>query len=234
MKYIFIFLLSIYNVFAQEFNKLDEKGLKNGFWKGIYEESKRPRYEGTFDHGKEIGIFKFFDDTKAGTVIATREFNSIDNSCYTIFYNQKKNKVSEGKLVNKLLEGEWKYYHEDSPLIMTTEFYVNGKLNGVRKVFYKSQKMAEETTYKNGIKVGSYKKYAENGIILEETIYKNGEYDGLAVFKNAENGIVAKGLFKNGKKAGIWEFTTNGKTSKQNMDEPQGKKFVKIKKAPQE
>ncbi len=234
MKYIFILLLSIQNIFAQEVNKLDEKGLKNGFWKGIYEESKRPRYEGTFDHGKEIGIFKFFDDTKAGTVIATREFNSIDNSCYTIFYNQKKNKVSEGKLVNKLLEGEWKYYHEDSPLIMTTEFYVNGKLNGVRKVFYKSQKMAEETTYKNGIKVGSYKKYAENGIILEETIYKNGEYDGLAVFKNAENGIVAKGLFKNGKKAGIWEFTTNGKTSKQNMDIPQGKKFVKIKRAPQE
>ena len=70
---------------AQEINKLDDKGLKHGFWKGYYE-SKRLRYEGEFAHGKENGMFKFFDDTKANTVIATREFNSADNSCYTIFY----------------------------------------------------------------------------------------------------------------------------------------------------
>lgn len=228
MKYALIFLVSINAIFAQEFNKLDENGLKNGVWKGVFEESKRPRYEGTFEHGKEIGIFKFFDDTKAGTVIATREFNAKDNSCYTIFYNQKKNKVSEGKLVNKLLEGEWKYYHEDSPLIMSTEFYINGKLEGIKKVFYKSEAIAEETSYKNGIKNGPYKNYAENGIVLEETIYKNGQYEGQAVFRNAENVIVGKGLFKNGKKTGIWEFTTNGKTTKQNMDK-QGKKFVKRK-----
>lgn len=228
MKYAFIFLVSINAIFAQEFNKLDENGLKNGVWKGVFEESKRPRYEGTFEHGKEIGIFKFFDDTKAGTVIATREFNAKDNSCYTIFYNQKKNKVSEGKLVNKLLEGEWKYYHEDSPLIMSTEFYINGKLEGIKKVFYKSEAIAEETSYKNGIKNGPYKNYAENGIVLEETIYKNGQYEGQAIFRNAENIIVGKGLFKNGKKTGIWEFTTNGKTTKQNMDK-QGKKFVKRK-----
>lgn len=228
MKYTIVCLLFFQTLFAQENNKLDEKGLKHGVWKGIYEESKRPRYEGTFDHGKEIGIFKFFDDTKVGTVIATREFNSKDNSCYTIFYNQKKNKVSEGKLVNKLFEGEWKYYHEDSPLIMTTEFYVKGKLEGIKKVFYKSEKIAEETNYKNGKKDGSYKNYAENGVVLEETIYKNGEYDGKAIFRNDENVVVATGLFKEGKKTGIWEFTKNGKTTKQNMDK-QGKKFEKRK-----
>ena len=108
MKYILTFLLLSISVIsvAQEFNKLDENGKKHGLWKGIYEESQRPRYEGTFEHGKETGMFKFFDDTKAGTVIATREFNSKDNSCYTIFYNQKNNKVSEGKVVNKVYEGE--------------------------------------------------------------------------------------------------------------------------------
>jgi len=227
MKYLLVFLLFINTIFAQDINKLDEKGLKHGVWKGVFEASNRPRYEGTFNHGKEIGIFKFYDDTKAKTIIATREFNPNDNSCYTIFYNQKNNKVSEGKLVNKLYEGEWKYYHEDSPLIMTTELYVNGKLNGVRRVFYKSEKIAEETTYKNGIKEGVYKKYAENSVVLEESNYKNGLFEGLAIFKSADNIIVAKGFFKNGKKSRIWEFTTDGKTTKQNLNKPQGKKFVK-------
>lgn len=228
MKYLFLFLMSFQILLAQDSNKLDEKGLKHGLWKGIYEESKRPRYEGTFEHGKETGIFKFFDDTKAKTVIATRDFNLKDNSCYTVFYNQRKNKVSEGKLVNKQFEGEWKYYHEDVPIIMTSEFYVNGKLNGVRKVYYKNETptLAEETTYKNGIKEGLYKKYAENGVVLEESFYKKDVYDGQAIYRSADNIITAKGLFKNGKKVGVWEYTKAGKTTKENMDKPQGKKFV--------
>jgi antitoxin component YwqK of YwqJK toxin-antitoxin module len=226
MKYIFLFLLSTFFAFAQDYNKLDENGKKHGLWKGFYEESKRPRYEGTFEHGKEVGLFKFFDDTKAGTVIATREFNPKDNSCYTIFYNQKSNKVSEGKVVNKQFEGEWKYYHENSPAIMSLEYYVNGKLNGVRKVFYKSGILAEETTYKNGVKEGLYKSYTENGIVLEESNFKNGIYEGQAIFKTADNKLAAQGIFKNGKKIGIWKVLEKGKLKEVNMNK-QGRKFQK-------
>ena len=200
MRYLLIFILSINFVLAQDTNMLDSNGKKHGVWKGIYEESKRPRYEGVFEHGKEIGLFKFFDDTKAGTVIATRDFDPKVNSCYTIFYNQKNNKVSEGKVVNKQFEGEWKYYHENSTQIMTLEFYSNGKLNGIRKVFYVSGKIAEETTYVNGVKEGPYKKFIETNVVLEETLYKNGEYNGPAIFRDADNQIAGQGIFKNGKK----------------------------------
>lgn len=226
MKQFLIFLLVSTVAFAQDTNKLDKDGKKQGLWKGIYEESKRPRYEGTFDHGKEIGIFKFFDDTKAGTVIATREFNKKDNSCYTIFYNQKSNKVSEGKVVNKLFEGQWKYYHEDSPQIMATEFYKNGKLSGTRKVFYKSGKIAEETAYVNGIKEGPYKKYTEDAIVLEESFFKNGEYDGKAIFRDETNQVYGQGLFKDGKKVGMWKIFEKGKLKDVNMNY-QAKKFQK-------
>jgi antitoxin component YwqK of YwqJK toxin-antitoxin module len=218
MKYLLLSLLISISVFAQDINKLDENGKKNGLWKGFYEESKRPRYEGAFEHGKEIGTFKFYDDTKAGTVIATREFNAKDNSCYTIFYNQNKNKVSEGKVFNKQFEGEWKYYHEDLSSIMTLELYVNGKLNGIRKVLYKSGEIAEETTYKDGIKNGAYKSYAENGVVLEESIYKNNEYDGQAIYRNVDNQIAAQGLFKNGKKVGMWKMLVKGKLKDVNMN----------------
>jgi len=58
MKYIIALLLTSLSLYAQDFNKVDENGKKNGLWKGVYETSKRPRYEGTFEHGKEIGTFK--------------------------------------------------------------------------------------------------------------------------------------------------------------------------------
>lgn len=222
-KVIFVlFFLNVFCLQAQaDFNKLDQNGKKNGLWRGVYE-SKRPRYEGTFVHGKETGVFNFYDDTKAKSIIATREFNPNDNSAYTIFYDQDKNKVSEGKVVNKLFEGQWKYYHQASKSIMTIENYKNGKLEGLRTVFYPSGKIAEEISYKNNLKDGIYKKYTEKGIVLEESIFKNNEYHGLAIFKDTDGNIVSKGQFVNGKKAGIWQFFEKGKKVKDvNMNFPE-------------
>lgn len=218
-----IFALFSQNILSQtDFNKLDAKGEKHGVWKGFYEESKRPRYEGTFEHGKEIGIFNFYDDTKAKSIIATREFNTKDNSAYTIFYDQNKNKVSEGKVVNKVFEGQWKYYHLASKNIMTTEHYSKGKLEGLRTVFYPSGKIAEEISYKNNLKNGLYKKYTEKGILLEETTFKNNQYSGLAIFRDSNGNTVSKGQFVNGKKAGIWQFFEKGKLVKEmNMSFPE-------------
>ncbi|MCG9791069.1 toxin-antitoxin system YwqK family antitoxin [Flavobacterium algicola] len=226
MKYIIIMLMLSASILGQSFNKIDSNGKKDGTWKGVYEDSKRPKYEGTFSHGKETGTFKFFDDTKVGSVIATREFSSVDGSAYTIFYDQVKNKVSEGKVLNKQFEGLWKYYHQASPIVMTTENYKNGKLEGVRSVFYLSGKIAEETNYKNGIKEGVYKKYSENDVVLEEVFYTAGQYNGKATYKEADGKIVSQGKYVNGKKVGIWQFYNDGKLSKEvNMNLPQSSKM---------
>lgn len=224
-------VLSFSNLQAQiTFNNIDANGKKDGVWKGIYPESKRPRYEGTFSHGKEIGEFKFFDDTKAGAVIATRTFNPNDNVAYTVFYDQNKNKVSEGKVVNKLFEGEWKYYHLGAKTIMTIEHYKNGKLEGIRSVFFPSGKIAEETNYKNNLKNGSSKKYSEKGVVLEEATFNNDQYNGEAIFRDVDNNIVSKGNFTNGKKTGIWQFFEKGKlTAEENMSHPTTKGSLKTK-----
>lgn len=221
-----VFLASVAAFGQNDVNKLDESGNKHGLWKGIYEESKRPRYEGTFEHGKETGMFTYYDDTKAKSVIATREFNPKDNSAYTIFYDQKKNKVSEGKVVNKIHEGQWKYYHLESKNIMTLENYTNGKLNGVRTVYYPKGEIAEETNYKDGIKDGPYKKYTEKGIVLEEVVFKNGEIDGIGIYRDPDGNIVSKGPYVNGLKKGIWEFYEKGKLVKKEKY-PVVKKFQK-------
>jgi antitoxin component YwqK of YwqJK toxin-antitoxin module len=203
--------------FAQtNYNKLDDKGKKDGFWRGYYSETKNLKYEGTFDHGVEVGVFTYYNDTKTKTVVATREFNPKDNSAYTIFYDLQKNVVSEGKMVNKLHEGQWKYYHKASKQILTSENYSKGKLEGLRSVFYPNGKIAEEINYKNNLKNGWYKKYTESGIIIEESNYKNNEFDGLAIFRDANDGkIVSTGKFNNGKKVGIWQFFEKGRLVKE-------------------
>lgn len=218
-----IFAASI-SVSAQDVNKLDAQGKKHGIWKGTYAESKRPRYEGTFEHGKETGTFKFFDDTKAGTVVATREFKS-DGSAYTIFYKDGKYKVSEGKEVNRQYEGEWKYYHENLPDIMTIENYKAGKLHGKRIVYYRGsgvkgeENVAEEANYSDGLKDGKYKSYTMKGTVLEDSNYKNGQLDGPASYYDPLGKLVSKGMFKAGKKVGFWEFYKDGKlVKKDNMD----------------
>ncbi len=226
MAFLFLTMLNVHSQNA--INNVDANGKKDGLWKGFYPESKRLRYEGTFSHGKEIGEFKFYDDTKAGTVIATRTFNPNDNVAYTVFYDQQKNKVSEGKVVNKLFEGEWKYYHQAATTVMTIENYKNGKLEGLRSVYFPSGKIAEETYYKNNLKGGSSKKYSEKGIVLEEATFKNNQYDGEAIFRDVDNNIVSKGKFLNGKKVGIWQFFENGKlTKEENMSYPKTKNAVK-------
>ncbi len=104
---------------------------------------------------------------------------------------------------------------------MTLENYKNGKLDGVRTVYYPSGKIVDETIYKNGLKQGVYKKYSEKGIVLENSFFKNGEYEGEAVYKDPNDLVVAKGKFKNGKKIGKWQFFVNGKLeSEENMDKP--------------
>lgn len=219
-----LFFLNVFCIQAQNnYNKFDEKGNKNGLWKGVYEDTKNPKYEGTFEHGKEVGVFTFFDNTKTKIVLATREFNPTDNSALTVFFDKNKNKVSEGKVLNKLYEGQWKYYHKASKSIMATENYSKGKLEGLRSVFYPSGKIAEEMIYVNNLKNGFYKRYTETGILIEESNYKNNLYDGLAIFRDAEDGtVVSKGKFVNGKKSGIWQFFEKGKMIKEvNMSYPQ-------------
>ncbi|THF52707.1 hypothetical protein E6C50_00405 [Flavobacterium supellecticarium] len=217
MKTTFLTLCSLFSAvaFAQEINKTDDKGQRHGLWKGIYEDTKYPRYEGTFDHGKETGVFKYFDNTKAGPVIGTRDFSANDGSNYSIFFDQKGNKVSEGKIVNKEHEGEWKIYHKGGKPVMTLEYYKNGKLDGIRKTFYPNGAIAEEVTYVNGVKQGIYKKYSDKGVVIEETGYFNDQFDGPSIYRNAANEVTVRGQFKNGKKSGIWKFYEKNKLVKE-------------------
>ncbi len=222
MKLYILLLTSIFTIssaFAQNVpapNKLDSNGKKHGQWNGFFDKTKVVKYEGTFNHGVETGVFTFYNENPTHSIMATRDFNKQPNAAYTIFYDDLKNKVSEGNVVNRAYQGLWKYYHRNSKEVMTTENYKKGVLNGKRTVFYKNGKTAEEAVYVDGKRNGLYKKITVNGIVLEEVNYQNGELHGPAVYKDPEGNVVAKGNYKNDQKYGTWQFFENGKlTSKE-------------------
>ncbi len=228
MKNVILFFLLTFSVFAQDtINKFDAKGNRHGLWKGIYKETNRPRYEGVFNHGKETGVFKYFDDTKVGTVIATRDFSKGDGSCYAVFFDQKGNKVSEGKLLHKIPEGTWKYYHLESKTLMTLEAYKNGKLDGIKKIYYNNGVLAAETNYVSGVKNGLAKTYAESGKPLDTHTFKNGQYQGLASYYDGNGNKMYEGSYTNGKRVGLWKFYDQNKVIKEVKAAKFSKELVK-------
>jgi len=225
----FLFLITaVGGMMAQNVNKKDSNGKRDGLWKGVYETTKKPRYEGTFNHGTETGTFKFFADDPQSSLMATRKFEA-DGSCYTIFVDPAGVKVSEGREENHLQEGEWKYYHKNSKAVMSVEKYKQGKLDGLRKVFFEMGEIAEEANYVNGIRQGAYKKFNVKGVVLEEANYKNDNLSGQATYRDSDNNIVSQGIYTDGLKTGIWKFYEKGKLVKeQNMS---AKRKSKPKKA---
>jgi antitoxin component YwqK of YwqJK toxin-antitoxin module len=212
----FILLFSVLSTaFAQEkINQLDSNGKKDGLWKGTFEDSKRPRYEGTFQNGVEVDTFSYFDDTKAKSLLATRVFSEKGTVAQSTFYDQKNNKVSEGKTINRLNEGVWNYYHKNSKQVMTVENYKKGKLEGIRKTYFPTGEIAEQSMYSNGQKEGIYKVFLQNGTVIEEALFKNNQYDGPAIYRNAASKIVSKGNFVKNERKGFWEFYEDEKLVK--------------------
>ena len=83
MKYTlyFYFILFGSSLCAQEsINQMDANGKRHGVWKKTFPGSQQLRYEGTFDHGKEVGVFKFYCEEcgKQPSVVST--FNDKDDS----------------------------------------------------------------------------------------------------------------------------------------------------------
>ena len=213
-------------------NSFDGNGLRQGLWNGFYDDSKILRYAGNFNHGKEIGLFTYYANSDKKLVLATRNFDT-KNNAYTIFFDENKNIVSEGNTYNKLRTGVWKYYHKGLKTVMTTENYINDKLEGSRNVFYTSGKLAEEISYKNNLKEGISKKYSKEGKLVEESIFVNGVLQGFYKVYNETGEVAISGQFKNDKKNGIWKYFNKGKLVRQmNADTINGykKPSLKVKK----
>jgi len=213
-KIIFLLVLLISTVFSTiaqtGVNQFDKNGDRHGVWKKFYS-NDRIRYSGKFDHGKEIGTFKYYSASNSDFPILVKNYQSSDKLAKVQFFTPSGVLESKGKMNGKLREGKWLYYHPDGKSVMSEENYLNGKLEGEYKTFYNNGEPTEITSYKNGLLDGNYKKYSIKGFLYQDFNYKSGKLNGMAIYYSRKTGdLIKKGPFKNDLRVGTWENYADG------------------------
>lgn len=193
-----------------EINQLDAEGKRHGIWKKNHPGTKILRYEGQFEHGKEVGVFKFYCKDCGGKPAVIKTF-SRDNDLADVQYFTVSGKlVSEGKMDGKARIGEWVYYQKKSKEILTRENYLDGELHGLKTTYYPNGIIAEEIAYENGKKQGVNNYYSPANVLLKKLIYTNDQLHGPAKHYDASGQLIIDGQYKDGKKDGLWRYFKNG------------------------
>ena len=223
-----IAFMGIHFSFAQtEINKFDANGKRHGIWKKYYT-NKRIRYQGKFNHGKEIGVFKYYSAANSEHPVVVKKFNEDNNIAEVSFYSVNGVLQSKGKMQGKNRIGKWLFFHEDGKTVMSEENYKHGKLDGEYKTFYKSGKPTEIAYYKNGLLDSVYRKYSIKGHLYQHFYYKGGKLNGKAVYYNRKTGqLTTKGVFWEDIRVGTWENYVDGELV--STEEP-SKKRERLKK----
>lgn len=217
--YFFIYILTILSLSIEAqntVNQFDSNGNRHGVWRKYFNNTDQLRYEGQFDHGKEIGEFKFYTLNKGKSVLsAVKQFN-LENDLATVkFLSSTGKMISEGQMNGKLYIGKWIYYHNKTNGVLSIEYYNDqGNLDGEVVVYYPNGKEAERANYSNGKLEGNSTWYAENGKVLKEFLYKNDALNGPAKYYDADGNIASEGIYRNDLKHGIWNYYENGKLIK--------------------
>ncbi len=196
-------------------NRFDENGKRHGLWQKYYPNTTQLRYQGTFNHGKEIGEFKFYCETCKEQPIALKKFSENDSIAQVTFFTKKGIPISKGQMVGKKRIGKWVYFHKDGKTLLSEENYANGLLEGLKITYYPNQVITQETHYLNGKKNGIEKYYSPQGVLLKQFFYKDDTLQGNAKYYDADGNLIIEGTYKDGRKHGLWRYYKGGKLIKE-------------------
>ncbi len=208
----FVFLFFGFSVAQEKINQFNSNGKRVGVWKKFYSNGNI-RYQGQFENGKEVGVFKYYSPVSSEFPMIIKTFNANDAIALVSHFTLKGLLESKGEMNGKKRIGKWLYFHKDGKTVLIEENYIDGILNGDYKVFYKDGKLTEIKHYKNGILDGNSKKYNPKGILVADVNYVNGQLNGNATFYENNGNLKQKGLYENDLKVGVWEFFEDGKLS---------------------
>ncbi|MFC2109223.1 toxin-antitoxin system YwqK family antitoxin [Bacteroidota bacterium] len=219
--FMFLFFIGIINLSAQtEINRFDANGDRTGKWEKKYTNG-RIRYTGQFVNGKEVGKFYFYSEFNENHPYLVKNFVSGTNYAKVQFFSRNGILESEGKMVGKHKKGKWLFYGANGKTILVEENYLNGKLHGVSKIFYKDGTLTEESFYRNGVLHGTTKRYTDKGKMITNIPYVDGKIHGKVFYYDNEGVIRETGYYDMDKRVGRWEFYIDGELV--GVDEPNKK-----------
>jgi antitoxin component YwqK of YwqJK toxin-antitoxin module len=128
-----------------------------------------------------------------------------------IKYDSAGNKAYEGRFMDGVPVGEFRYFYPDGRLRTITQYSDNGKRANTISYFQNGMKMAAGK-YLNEKKdsVWQFFNRADGALLLEEN-YKNGKRSGVGCTYYPQGGIAGIVHWKDGNKDGVWEeYYSNG------------------------
>jgi antitoxin component YwqK of YwqJK toxin-antitoxin module len=191
-------------------NKI-ENGQKEGAWKKV-DSAGTVIYIGQFKAGKPYGVFTYFD-TDARKMAEVNYMNG-GPVTYGKMYSVSGKLQAEGKYVNQLKDSLWTFYTEDG-LLLSQEWYKNGKKNGKSVTYHPStKKIAEIKYFKNDLQDSTWTTFYSDGKKEGEGTYKNGKQEGKAVWYFSDGQVNIIGKYLHDVKDGIWIYYTLDATGK--------------------
>ncbi|TPV32907.1 toxin-antitoxin system YwqK family antitoxin [Paucihalobacter ruber] len=206
-------------------NQLDKSGHRHGYWTKNFEGTQQMRYEGNFENGKEIGVFKYYKlDGKKSVLSATKLFNANNNLAEVKFFTSKGKLVSEGTMNGKLFIGKWTYYHKNNDDVLKTEHYNDlGELHGESITYFENGIMAEKLQYQNGKLNGLCEWYTKNGNLFKSSEFRNDELQGLTKTYDEKGELIIEGAYQSDLRTGIWKYYENGQLTEERLYDENGR-----------
>lgn len=112
---------------------------------------------------------------------------------------------------DSLMEGNYTSYFEDGVRIYEQSNYINGELDGNRRIFNELGQLEIEEMYVHGILNDTLRIFYESGAIKVKMPYKSGILEGLATKYYANGAIQEEVWFENNQENGPFrEYHENG------------------------
>lgn len=210
------FLIHIFFVFFSiagiaQINQHHADGTRHGLWEKKFKGTEQVRYIGRFNHGVEVGQFKFYKRGFSSQPSAIKTFSDNGKIADLVYYSQGGNVISRGRLVDRKREGEWLHYHKNSKQVLTREYYKDNELDGIQTTYYDNGHVAETIEYLSGKKNGKQLVYSVKDILIKEFTYQNNVLEGLNRFYSGRGNLIIEGNYHNDKKVGTWKYYENKK-----------------------
>jgi len=218
---LFLAFLMMHEVQGQaQINQFDAEGRRHGPWEKYYEGTQQLRYTGTFNHGVEVGVFKYYCASCGDQAVVIRHFDSIPGSCAVTYYTNQGQIVAQGHMQDQKRVGLWTTYHKGGHSVMSKEYYKDDLLQGTKETYYPDDTLAETCTYTKGERQGVCRYFGPGGQLIKSFTYEDDQLHGPAEFFDLSGTLERSGFYDRDRKSGVWKTFVDGKVVKQEHFNP--------------
>lgn len=185
------------------FNKVDENGLKHGYWKKYYPNGNL-FYSGFFKDDKPVGILKRYYES--GSLKAIMNFDNTGTYAKTKLYYEDGQLAAEGYYCNSVKDSLWKYYSYYDRTIISDERYKKGIKSGLSHKYYPNGNITEKTEWKDNVRNGVWEQYYEDGSQRLKGSYIRGKLSDDFIVYYPDGSLQIKGHYLEGKRHGKWIY----------------------------